>query len=403
MQYNGSSTSTIVIVDQRSSEVEQLQYLLQENHLNVYICNTSAEAYSFCLQTPPSMVFSEISIQPYDGLELLQKLKKNLTTHDVPFILTSKQAELEEKLKYYQLDIDDYIGKPYHPEETACRIITILQELEAKFRNQCGFHHGGFTGNLEEMTLVDLLQILELGEKSAIIHLKRDHMEGKIYVANGIVVDAQCASFSATDTLDYLLGWLYGTFELQIQNVARSKTIEKLPREIYHTGLKLQHIGKALTKELPALTSIVALNKAVKTNGFSEEEKKLYSTLRRPMSVFEILVSSHLNDIQTLTALKSLIDKEIVQFTDQHLIQSPIPPIEREIVEQVIRARKKNKNIIEAFAAFFKRVKSGKIKGLYLQDHKTAIETMHDMPQNQKHLIYLSRSELMLIRQKLAS
>ncbi len=398
MQPENTIKAPIFIVDQPSSEVEQLAYLLRESHLEVHIFNTTSAAYSGFLQTPPSLIFCEISLQPYDGLELFQKIRSHPINGDAAFILTSKQTELEEKLKYYQLDIDDYISKPFHPEEAACRIMTILQEIEPQYEHLFGEKYCGFSGNLQEMTILDLLQTLELGEKSAVIHLKRNYQEGRIYVVNGSVIDAELGQLDASAALEHMLGWLYGSFQLQIQKVTRKKTIERPARDIYQQGMKFQHLGKTLLEMLPPLSSIVMPNQSTKTNGFSEDEKRLIALIRKPMSIYEIFVTSHLNDLQTLSCLNDMLKKNVLQLSDQNILKSSTPPIERELVDHVIRARKKSKNLLESLAAFLKRTKNNKMKVIY--NNENALSP-YEINENSPQLVYLNRSDLMLIRQKL--
>lgn len=401
MLINNNDTQKILLIDHQSPEIEQLQHILQESYFIPYLCLTSEEAYNVCLQQPPRLIMSELFLQPFNGIELYKKIRNNLATRDVPFILTSKQIDLEEKLKIMELGIDDYISKPYNPEEVACRIESILQELEAKFDDAYRLE-SGFSGSLEEMNLVDLIQTLELGDKSATIQLNRHQTEGKVYVQKGVVVDATFLSLEPEKALEYLMSWIYGVFQLQIQSVQREKKINILNRELYYISNHFNQVGKELLSELPPLNTLISYDKATILNGLSEEEKQLISIIRKNSTFYQILATSPFNDIKTLQIVKNLNDKNYLNFTKENILKSQVIPLDREIVEQVNRARKKNKNTLHTITSFFKTAKTNKTNDLSTNKNMNHPEEQLDKL-NQSLYLYLQRSDLLLIRQKLTS
>jgi len=60
------------------------------------------------------------------GFEVLGALKKNQKTKDIPILMLTAQSKEDEVLKGLELGADDYITKPFSPNELAARVKTVL-------------------------------------------------------------------------------------------------------------------------------------------------------------------------------------------------------------------------------------------------------------------------------------
>lgn len=66
-------------------------------------------------------------------------------------------------------EIDDFIYKPFELDEFMVRLENLLREVSVVKERQ-PVTSKGFSGSLAEMTLVDLLQTLEVGKRQASFH-----------------------------------------------------------------------------------------------------------------------------------------------------------------------------------------------------------------------------------------
>jgi DNA-binding response OmpR family regulator len=60
------------------------------------------------------------------GFEVLGALKKNQKTKDIPILMVTAQSKEDEVLKGLELGADDYITKPFSPNELVARVKTVL-------------------------------------------------------------------------------------------------------------------------------------------------------------------------------------------------------------------------------------------------------------------------------------
>lgn len=84
----------------------------------------------------PDIIISDIMMPGRDGTELCRELKNNQKTSHIPVILLSAKASEESRLKGLKALADDYILKPFHPDELVQRIrnqLDLRQKLKLKY------------------------------------------------------------------------------------------------------------------------------------------------------------------------------------------------------------------------------------------------------------------------------
>ena len=102
------------------------------------------------------------------------------------------------------------------------------------------------SGNLEFLSLADLLQLLGGNGSTGILRLKSEYTPdiGVIYVSDGNPVDALLGNQKGPDALYALFGWLNGQFEFKQENVTRDKAITQSRMEIILDGLRMLDDGE---------------------------------------------------------------------------------------------------------------------------------------------------------------
>ena len=70
-----------------------------------------------------------------DGIDLAKKLRSDDLTKDLPIIMLTARGEEADKLRSFEVGIDDYVTKPFSPKELMARIKALLRRTGAPSDN----------------------------------------------------------------------------------------------------------------------------------------------------------------------------------------------------------------------------------------------------------------------------
>lgn len=107
---------TILVVDDEKTTCLILENFLSKNY-NVVTLNDGFEALLWLEDNLPDLIISDIQMSKMDGFEFLTNVRQRGFTKHTPFIMLSGRSESKERIKCYRLGAQDYLTKPFNPEE----------------------------------------------------------------------------------------------------------------------------------------------------------------------------------------------------------------------------------------------------------------------------------------------
>ena len=106
----------ILVVDDEITICLLLENFLSEDY-DVVSLNDGSEALEWLEGNLPDLIISDIEMPNMDGYEFLTKVRERGFTKHTPFIMLSAKSESKERIKCYKLGAQDYLTKPFNPEE----------------------------------------------------------------------------------------------------------------------------------------------------------------------------------------------------------------------------------------------------------------------------------------------
>jgi two-component system KDP operon response regulator KdpE len=116
----------ILLVDDEISIQRAVAPLLRARGYHVEVAGTGAAALDAIAAQPPDLIVLDLSLPDLDGTELCGRIRED---SKVPIIVLSARSGESGKVKMLDLGADDYITKPFSPEELLARIRVALRRV----------------------------------------------------------------------------------------------------------------------------------------------------------------------------------------------------------------------------------------------------------------------------------
>ncbi len=119
------STEPLVLVADDEVRITKLVALaLSDEGFRVVTAGGGREALKMAEEYRPDVVVLDIVMPDLDGIEVMRELQER---RPVPVILLTAKSTTSDKAKGLDLGADDYVSKPFHPDELAARIRAVLR------------------------------------------------------------------------------------------------------------------------------------------------------------------------------------------------------------------------------------------------------------------------------------
>lgn len=127
-----NAKSIIYAVDDEASIRELYTCALENAGLDIRCYADGDELFAAIENKIPDLILLDIMLEGADGYEILQAIRKNAYTEDLPVIMVSAKGEEISKVKGLNLGADDYLAKPFGVMELTARINANLRKRGVK-------------------------------------------------------------------------------------------------------------------------------------------------------------------------------------------------------------------------------------------------------------------------------
>jgi len=121
--------SHILVVDDDNRLRKLLQKFLTDNGFSVDTAHNTSIARKKITAILYDIIILDVMMPGESGLSLLQYLR---TISRTPILMLSAMKETKERIKGLEIGADDYLGKPFEPQELLLRIEAILRRTDEK-------------------------------------------------------------------------------------------------------------------------------------------------------------------------------------------------------------------------------------------------------------------------------
>lgn len=119
----------IVIVEDEPSICEVVSLYLNRAGFYVTTFSDGLAAFDHFAKSLPDLVILDVMLPGIDGFSLIRSIRDR---SDVPVILLTSRREESDRIAGLELGADDYVVKPFSPQELVSRVRAVLRRTQSK-------------------------------------------------------------------------------------------------------------------------------------------------------------------------------------------------------------------------------------------------------------------------------
>jgi two-component system, OmpR family, phosphate regulon response regulator PhoB len=123
------SSDRILIVDDEPDIVALVVYHLAKAGYKVSSASTGTDALAMAKRDRPSLIVLDLMLPGMSGFDVLAKLREDESTAGIAVLMLTARKEEPDRIRGLELGADDYLTKPFSPQELVLRVGAILRRL----------------------------------------------------------------------------------------------------------------------------------------------------------------------------------------------------------------------------------------------------------------------------------
>jgi DNA-binding response OmpR family regulator len=116
----------VLAADDDEDILELIAFRLERSGYTVVRARDGEEALTVARETRPDLAVLDVMMPKLDGFELTRRLRADEATSKMPIILLTARAQDADVQTGFEAGADDYIRKPFSPQELRARVQAIL-------------------------------------------------------------------------------------------------------------------------------------------------------------------------------------------------------------------------------------------------------------------------------------
>jgi len=124
-------THRVLVVDDEPDITALVAYHLAKAGYRVSTASNGAEALRAASEERPDVVILDLMLPGVSGYDVLTELRSRAETRDVGVILLTARREETDRIRGLSLGADDYLTKPFSPQELTLRVAAVLRRLQS--------------------------------------------------------------------------------------------------------------------------------------------------------------------------------------------------------------------------------------------------------------------------------
>ena len=121
----------VLVVDDEADIVALVAYHLARAGYRVSTASTGHDAVEAARREHPALIVLDLMLPGLSGYEVLEQLRTDAATRDIAVLMLTARREEQDRIRGLSLGADDYLTKPFSPQELVLRVGAILRRMQS--------------------------------------------------------------------------------------------------------------------------------------------------------------------------------------------------------------------------------------------------------------------------------
>ena len=198
-----NSQPLVLVADDEPRITKLVALTLHDEGFRVVTASGGEEALKKAEEVRPDIVLLDIVMPDLDGIEVMRQLRE---WRPVPVILLTAKGSTSDKAKGLDLGADDYIAKPFHPDELAARVRAVLRRASGVSPGAGIVAFGDIEIDLERRLLTKGGELVSLSRTEWLLLQHLAAHAGKVVLHTELLTKVWGPEYR--DDLQYLRVWI---------------------------------------------------------------------------------------------------------------------------------------------------------------------------------------------------
>src|SRR6476620_11778813 len=121
----------VLVVDDEPDIVALVAYHLAKSGYTVSTATSGPEGLAVARRDKPSIIVLDLMLPGLSGLQVMEELRSDSSTASIAVLMLTARREESDRIQGLTLGADDYLTKPFSPQELVLRVAHILRRVKA--------------------------------------------------------------------------------------------------------------------------------------------------------------------------------------------------------------------------------------------------------------------------------
>jgi len=119
----------IMCIEDEPEMIDLIRLILGRRGFEVKGANGGVQGLEMIQKEKPDLILLDLMMPDMDGWEVYQQIKASEKTRNIPVIVvTAKAQSIDKVLGLHIAKVDDYIAKPFNPQELLASVEKVIQK-----------------------------------------------------------------------------------------------------------------------------------------------------------------------------------------------------------------------------------------------------------------------------------